>query len=433
MIPGECYLVGGALRDFLLGLSDKGKDKDWVIVGSSIEQMTKPQDGMKFQQVGKEFPVFLHPITKEEYALARKERKSSKGHTGFICDFTPDISLEDDLIRRDFTINAMAIKLEDINLDEDNNLIEINKNKIIDPYNGIKDIANKSIKHVSNAFIEDPLRVLRAFRFLARFKHLGFEIHGETINLIISMINKNQLSELSRPRVWQELIKALGERTPEIFFIGLQEINALEYIFKNLDFNKNIDFNLLKLAKGELNDFKIKSKNSDILFILSVFIIINYLHNNKNFALSNLDLPITRNISKLWNMLMRSLDDYKNLLNNGINNFKKKNNNKKIIAEHIVNLFYKFDIWRNPELLADILFLLGFALNYQKTQKDYLKFYKNNQKFNLMLLDIFNDFNKLWQSKNIDLSKIAKSGVKGLEMESYVRNKRIEIMIEIIN
>ena len=298
MIPGECYLVGGALRDFLLGLSDKGKDKDWVIVGSSIEQMTKPQDGMKFQQVGKEFPVFLHPITKEEYALARKERKSSKGHTGFICDFTPDISLEDDLIRRDFTINAMAIKLEDINLDEDNNLIEINKNKIIDPYNGIKDIANKSIKHVSNAFIEDPLRVLRAFRFLARFKHLGFEIHGETINLIISMINKNQLSELSRPRVWQELIKALGERTPEIFFIGLQEINALEYIFKNLDFNKNIDFNLLKLAKGELNDFKIKSKNSDILFILSVFIIINYLHNNKNFALSNLDLPITRNISK---------------------------------------------------------------------------------------------------------------------------------------
>ena len=130
---------------------------------------------------------------------------------------------------------------------------------------------------------------------------------------------------------------------------------------------------------------------------------------------------------------MRSLDDYKNLLNNGINNFKKKNNNKKIIAEHIVNLFYKFDIWRNPELLADILFLLGFALNYQKTQKDYLKFYKNNQKFNLMLLDIFNDFNKLWQSKNIDLSKIAKSGVKGLEMESYVRNKRIEIMIEIIN
>ena len=157
----QIFLVGGAVRDRLLKI--KIKDRDWVVIGSSPSEMLS--DG--YTQVGQDFPVFLHPKTQEEYALARTERKQGRGYTGFTCNSSKSVTLEEDLIRRDLTINAMA-QAED--------------GTLIDPYGGQKDLKNKVLRHVSSAFTEDPLRVLRVARFAARFKHLGFSIAQETLN-----------------------------------------------------------------------------------------------------------------------------------------------------------------------------------------------------------------------------------------------------------
>lgn len=210
----QIYLVGGAVRDSLLNLPIK--DKDWVVVGSTPAELI----GRGYSQVGADFPVFLHPKTKEEYALARTERKSGSGYQGFNCDFNPDITLEEDLLRRDLTINAMA---------------QDNSGTIYDPYNGQQDIINKTLRHVSNAFSEDPLRVLRVARFAARFAHLGFTIAEETIELMRDIANSGELSLLTPERVWQETERALGESQPWVFFQSLRECDALKIIFPELD------------------------------------------------------------------------------------------------------------------------------------------------------------------------------------------------------
>ena len=178
----KIYLVGGAVRDALLGLPIK--DKDWVVVGATPQGMLNAG----YQQVGRDFPVFLHPQTREEYALARTERKSGSGYTGFTCYAAPDVTLEDDLQRRDLTINAMA-------RDDDG--------EIIDPYNGLDDLENRLLRHVSPAFSEDPLRVLRVARFAARYAHLGFRIADETMTLMREMNAAGELEHLTPERVWK--------------------------------------------------------------------------------------------------------------------------------------------------------------------------------------------------------------------------------------
>lgn len=208
--PYQVYLVGGAVRDALLELPVI--DHDWVVTGAIPEQLE--QQG--FQQVGKQFPVFLHPKNKEEYALARKEKKQGEGYTGFICDFSPDISLEEDLERRDLTINAIA---------QDKN------GMLIDPFNGQKDLHDRVFRHVSNAFIEDPLRVLRVARFAARFHHFGFTIAPETMLLMQAISASGELSSLSAERIWKELEKALNTQHANTFFSVLKEANALEKLF----------------------------------------------------------------------------------------------------------------------------------------------------------------------------------------------------------
>lgn len=210
----QIYLVGGAVRDALLNYPVK--DKDYLVTGATIEQMTE----LGYQQVGKSFPVFLHPESNQEYALARTEVKKGAGYTGFVCDFSPEITIEQDLIRRDLTINAMA-QSED--------------GEIIDPYNGQQDLANKTLRHVSNAFIEDPLRVLRVARFAARYHHLGFTIADETISLMQQIADSGELASLVPERVWQETQSALAERSPEVFFQSLRAANALKVIFPELD------------------------------------------------------------------------------------------------------------------------------------------------------------------------------------------------------
>lgn len=210
----QIYLVGGAVRDTLLHYPVL--ERDWVVVGGSAQQMLD----LGYQQVGKDFPVFLHPETKEEYALARTERKTAGGYTGFSVHASPDVSLEDDLMRRDLTINAIA---------------QDSEGSLIDPYHGQQDLNHKLLRHVSPAFCEDPVRILRVARFAARYAHLGFSVAAETLQLMSSMVSSGEVGALVAERVWQEMHKALGERNPEVFFTLLRECGALEKILPELD------------------------------------------------------------------------------------------------------------------------------------------------------------------------------------------------------
>lgn len=210
----EIYLVGGAVRDKLLSLDVH--ERDWVVVGAGAQQMLD----LKYQQVGKDFPVFLHPSSHEEYALARTERKSGKGHTAFVCDSSADVTLEQDLLRRDLTINAIAQAAD---------------GSLIDPYGGQQDIQQRYLRHVSPAFSEDPLRVLRVARFAARFAHLGFRVAAETQQLMRKMANSGELSELVAERVWRELEKALHSQSPQVFVSVLRDCQALVTVLPELD------------------------------------------------------------------------------------------------------------------------------------------------------------------------------------------------------
>lgn len=212
----QCFLVGGAVRDQLLGLPVG--ERDWVVVGASVEEML----ALGYRQVGRDFPVFLHPQTHEEYALARTERKTAAGHVGFLVHAAPDVSLEADLRRRDLTINAMA-QTED--------------GQIIDPYNGRGDLQARLLRHVSPAFAEDPLRVLRVARFSAQLGNFDFRVAPQTLTLLHSMAQAGELSELSAERIWAELLKALSGAVPARFFESLQLVGALAPWFVELEGN----------------------------------------------------------------------------------------------------------------------------------------------------------------------------------------------------
>jgi tRNA nucleotidyltransferase (CCA-adding enzyme) len=210
----QVYLVGGAVRDRILGLPVR--ERDWVVVGATPEELT----GQGYQQVGKGFPVFLHPDSKEEYALARSEKKIGKGYLGFETAFDPNITLEEDLLRRDLTVNAIA---------------ECSDGRLIDPYGGQQDLENRILRHVSDAFVEDPLRVLRVARFAARFAHLGFCIADSTMDLMREISSSGELAELTAERVWREMDRALGEPGAVVFFEVLRECGALVEILPELD------------------------------------------------------------------------------------------------------------------------------------------------------------------------------------------------------
>ena len=210
----KVYRVGGAVRDRLLGLPLK--DTDWVVTGATADEML----ALGYQPIGKDFPVFLHPETKQEYALARSERKIGPGYRGFEIDADPSTTIEDDLLRRDLTINAIA---------------EDEQGRLIDPYGGQRDIEQRLLRHVSEAFVEDPVRVLRVARFAARFDSLGFRLAAETAELIRRIGEAGELEALVAERVWTELARALDEDRPDVFFTTLRDCSVLERLFPEID------------------------------------------------------------------------------------------------------------------------------------------------------------------------------------------------------
>ena len=215
----KTYLVGGAVRDALLGLTPG--DRDYVVVGATPEAML--QAG--FKPVGRDFPVFLHPKTGEEYALARTERKSGRGYRGFVVDADPSVTLEDDLLRRDFTINAIARELCE----------DGSEGALVDPHGGARDIEARVLRHVGPAFVEDPLRVLRAARFMARLAPLGFTVAPETMALMRQMAASGELADLVPERVWQELRRAVASAKPSAFLRTLHECGALAVVLPEIE------------------------------------------------------------------------------------------------------------------------------------------------------------------------------------------------------
>jgi len=217
----KAFLVGGAVRDRLLGLTaeennNARRDRDWVVVGSTPEQMVS----LGFKPVGQDFPVFLHPRSHEEYALARTERKTARGYHGFQFNAAPEVTLEEDLARRDLTINAMA---------------EDASGRVIDPFGGQQDLQDKWLRHVSPAFAEDAVRVLRVARFMARFSPLGFRVHPQTLALMRQMVNSGEVDALVPERVWAELRRALDEPRPSAFIETLRDCGALGKILPEVD------------------------------------------------------------------------------------------------------------------------------------------------------------------------------------------------------
>ncbi len=210
----QIFKVGGAVRDQLLGRAVV--DIDWVVVGATPEQMR----AQGFRPVGDDFPVFLHPQSGEEYALARTERKSGHGYSGFVFHTSPDVTLEEDLLRRDLTVNAMAIAAD---------------GTLHDPYGGQADLAARVLRHVSPSFIEDPLRVLRVARFAARYAYLGFRIATETLELMRTLAESGELEHLTAERIWQEFAHALMESNPEVFIQVLRDCGALKVLLPEVD------------------------------------------------------------------------------------------------------------------------------------------------------------------------------------------------------
>ncbi|WP_334063360.1 CCA tRNA nucleotidyltransferase [Alteromonas genovensis] len=359
----QVYLVGGAVRDTLLGRPVT--ECDYVVVGATPEDML----AKGFTQVGKDFPVFLHPRTNEEYALARTERKSGAGYTGFICDASSEVTLEEDLRRRDLTVNAMA---------------QDDSGNIIDPYNGKADLKNRCLRHVSQAFSEDPLRVFRAARFAARYAYLDFYIAEDTIALMSSMATSGELTALSAERVWQETKRSFLEQSPQVYFSTLAKSNALPSWFMEL--NDIIDEAIALLVKavaatnsngssndnGGSSDGSIdtkadenasadKKEQDDTQILITRFTSLCMLLNEQQAASLCKRLRVPNQVSEIVVLACK----FKTLLlGNSIGsatNHKASSTETRITSDALITLFNAADAWRRAERFERLLFAIGPA------------------------------------------------------------------------
>ena len=322
----KIYLVGGALRDKFLDIPVK--DKDYVVVGSSPEEMINKG----FKPVGKDFPVFLHPKTKEEYALARTEKKTGVGYHGFKFYSSPEVSLEEDLKRRDLTINAIA---------QDEN------GKIYDPYNGQADIKRRILRHVSDAFIEDPLRILRIARFSTLDKN--FEIHEETSNLLKKMVSNNELKSLPKERIIEELKKGLASAYPSKMFGCLCDCDALNQIFPGINPNNENNSGFVELGHTLEKKFVKITADFQLLLILLLPIFLNKTSNDESELIEQLKL------SNMQTKVYRAVKSKKDNLDNFID----------LSSEAKLECMNYLDFFRRPSITFEILNIL-FILNLTK-------------------------------------------------------------------
>jgi tRNA nucleotidyltransferase (CCA-adding enzyme) len=401
----KIYLVGGAVRDNLLNLDVK--DQDWVVVGGTPEYFLL----QGYEQVGADFPVFLHPETKDEYALARKERKVGVGYNGFETVFDTSVTLEEDLFRRDLTINSMAMDDE---------------GKITDPYNGLEDLKNKKLKHVSKHFAEDPLRVLRVARFMARYHKLGFSVHEETMDLMKQMVQSGELNHLTSERVFKELDeKVFKEPNPEQFFYTLKECGALDVVFPEIEqlfgvvqppeHHPEIDTGIhtmlvLNQAKG------ISNNNHAVMYAALTHDL------GKGITPKEL-LPQHIGHEKTGMVLVEEMSDrlkvpsyYKKLALKTCELHTKCHRALDLSNRKLYELFKDLDAFRNDKLFNDFLHACESDArgrtgleNREYSQPEYLK-------------------HCLDYAKKVDVKKLMEKGLKGAEIGEAIEYQRIDLI-----
>ncbi|WP_343128649.1 tRNA CCA-pyrophosphorylase [Buchnera aphidicola (Kurisakia onigurumii)] len=400
----KIYLVGGAVRNSILNLPIT--DKDWVVVGGYPDFFLKNN----FKQVGKSFPVFLHPKTNEEYALARKEKKIGVGYTGFKIEYNSNITLKEDLSRRDLTINAIA---------------QDKKGNYIDPFNGIKDLKNGFIRHISHSFQEDPLRILRVARFSAEFSHIGFTVAPDTMRLMINMVKKKEILYLEPFRIWKEIEKAMKTKHPHVFFHTLESCSALPYLFPELN-------QLWKLSVSNLILLNRFSLNKILLFGLSkisqktkrIDLRIAYLFLVSNISQDNFVTIINKLKNKKFEFIL-----IKNFLNRIKTPLYIKNlvlhivrykyfliNIKFQSSQSIINMFYSIDAWRKPKIIS----LLSILINYY--YKNIFCHYEKNKLYypgNFLK-------NSFDIAKSIPIHPILNKNFKGIEIRKELNRQRIK-------
>ncbi|WP_169767673.1 multifunctional CCA addition/repair protein [Enterobacteriaceae endosymbiont of Donacia proxima] len=400
----KIYLVGGAVRDHLLKINVK--DKDWVVVGSDIKSMLK----LGFKLVGKDFPVFLHPKTHEEYALARTEYKSGHGYKGFKYYATPTISLKEDLLRRDLTINAIA---------------QDNLGKFYDPYNGLNDIKNRILKHVSLSFKDDPLRVLRVARFAAKLNYLNFKIHDSTLKLMKIMSNSGELSYLKPERIWKETYNALRSKDPQIYFQILKKCNALSSILPEIN----------KLY-GIPAPLKWHPEIDTGIHTMLTLKIISQLTKNVSTRFAALCHDIGKGLTpkKLWPRHPGHGIAGIPLIKKLCKKLKIPNNIKKLSIlsakihdiihdiynqkpEDILNIYNIIDAWRKPERVKQIALISEADARGRLTLE--LMEYKQGKYF----IDMYNFISKL-NIKNI----INNINLKGININKTIQNERLKLL-----
>ncbi|EPF5871445.1 multifunctional CCA addition/repair protein [Morganella morganii] len=384
----DIYLVGGAVRDALLGLPVS--DRDWVVVGATPDIMLE----RGYQQVGRDFPVFLHPGTREEYALARTERKTGAGYTGFACYSAPDVTLEDDLQRRDLTINAMAQSAD---------------GTLYDPYHGADDLKNRILRHVSEAFTEDPLRVLRVARFAARFAPQGFVIAPETLELMSAITQQGELAHLTAERVWKETEKALNSPCPDIYFSVLRRCGALTVLFPELetlfcatDGQTGYDI----LTAGLLRRTVLLTNSTDIRFAALCLYLSCHSSGEGTSAIQQLSERLrvpnpARDLALLATCHYRTVHDIGQLT-----------------ADDIIALFDSLDAWRKPERITQLAVLCeaDYLSRIAPEATDYPQGHILAEAFIL--------------AQNVAVKPVIEAGFKGADIKAELTRRRAEAVGE---
>ncbi|MGY5540238.1 multifunctional CCA addition/repair protein [Vibrio brasiliensis] len=400
------YLVGGAIRDQLLEIDVY--DKDWVVVGATPEQLLEKG----YTAVGKDFPVFLHPKTKEEHALARTERKIGSGYTGFECYFAADVTLEEDLLRRDLTINAMA-------QDPDGT--------IIDPFNGQADLRDRILRHVSSAFTEDPLRVLRVARFAAKLDHLGFSVADETLTLMRQIVHSGELNNLTPERVWLEWQKSLSTPNPQVFLSVLRQCGALSVLLPELDalfgvpqpekWHPEIDTGIHTLMVAK--QAALLSNSLPVRFAAQVHDLGKGVTPPSEWPSHKMHCHTGLKLIKQLCERVRVPNEYRDLALMVCEQHSNIHRAAELRPETKLKVLNKFDVWRKPERLQDIL-LCCMADSRGRTGHEEIDYPQKTV------------FEQAYQAAlSVDVQSIIQDGFKGADIREEMEKRRVTAIKEL--